>query len=214
MIRPWLTPRVVSALIVLQPTACAAASTVGEPKPSPRPTQNGPLEPSYSRKSWRHWIDADHDCQHTRAEVLIAESEVPVEFADERHCQVKRGRWTCPYTGRVVTNPAELDIDHVVPLENANASGGWRWTPRRKQAFANDLEHPEALVAVVASANRQKGSKGPEAWLPPSAAFRCQYVADWVAIKERWSLRESGQEAAAISREQRVCAQASLPLRH
>ena len=46
-----------------------------------------------------------------------------------------------------MTDPAELDVDHVVPLENANASGGSLWTPAKKQAFANDLEHPEALMA-------------------------------------------------------------------
>lgn len=162
--------------------------------------------PPYHRRDWRHWIDADHDCQDTRQEVLIAESEVPVEFADERHCRVKRGRWTCPYTGRVVTDPAQLDIDHVVPLENANASGGSLWTPAKKQAFANDLEHPEALMAVVSAANRQKGSKGPDGWLPPNARFRCVYAARWTSVKRRWALAVTTEEAAAIKRIERACA--------
>lgn len=117
-------------------------------------------ELAYDRKEWRHWVDADHDCQDTRQEVLIAESERPVEFADERHCRVKRGRWTCPYTGRVVVDPAELDVDHLVPLENANASGDGRWTAARKAEYANYLNKPEHLIAVVASANRSKGSRG------------------------------------------------------
>ena len=138
--------------------------------------------------------------------MLIAESEIPVEFADERHCKVTRGRWTCPYTGRVVTDPAELDVDHVVPLENANASGGSLWTPAKKQAFANDLEHPEALMAVVASANRQKSSKGPDQWLPPNARFRCVYAATWTRVKRRWALAVTTEEAAAIKRVERASA--------
>jgi hypothetical protein len=153
---------------------------------------------AYDRRDWRHWIDADHDCQDTRQEVLIAESEVPVEFTDDRHCRVRRGRWTCPYTGRTVTDPAELDIDHLVPLENAYRSGGARWSAAQKRDYANDLKEPEHLVAVIASANRQKGSKGPDQWLPPSGAFRCTYVADWMTIKKRWGLASTDAEDRAV----------------
>lgn len=132
----------------------------------------------YNRHAWRHWVDADHDCQSTRDEVLIAESEVRVEFVDDRHCRVKRGRWTCPHTGRTVTDPVRLDIDHLVPLENAHGSGGWRWSPAQKAKYANDLDDPEQLVAVVASANRSKGSRAPDQWLPANVSFVCEYVRD------------------------------------
>lgn len=148
----------------------------------------------YDRREWRHWTDADHDCQNTRQEVLIAESEVPVEFVDARHCKVKWGRWTCPYTGRTVTDPAELDIDHLVPLENACHSGGWRWSRGRKAEYANDLYEPEHLVAVVASANRSKGSRGPDEWLPANVSFVCEYVREWRSVKARWGLSMSDAE--------------------
>ncbi len=123
---------------------------------------------------------------------------MPVEFADARHCKVKRGRWTCPYTGRIVTDPAELDVDHLVPLENAHRSGGWRWDRAKKAEYANDLGEPEHLVAVAASANRSKGSRGPEGWLPPHVTFVCEYVRDWVAVKSRWSLSMSPGERSRV----------------
>lgn len=187
-------------LVVLMAAAGCSGVDVSVRPATPRARVEAASPTPYSRREWRHWIDADRDCQDTRQEVLIAESEVPVEFADDRHCRVKRGRWTCPYTGRVVTDPAELDIDHVVPLENASASGGWRWSLAKKEAFANDLEHPEALMAVVASANRQKGSKGPDRWLPPHVTFVCQYVQRWVAIKSRWRLPMSTAEQEQTQR--------------
>lgn len=176
------------ATLALLVTGCSAAESVAPFRRAPIAKHLGESAPPYDRKSWRHWIDADRDCQDTRTEVLVAESLEPVEFADAYHCRVRRGRWACPYTGRTVTDPAELDIDHLVPLQNAHRSGGWRWPPEKKAHYSNDLDHNEHLVAVLASANRAKGSKGPESWLPSNARFICEYVREWQAVKQRWSL--------------------------
>ncbi len=53
------------------------------------------------RKDWKHWIDEDGDCQDTRQEALIVQSEIPVTFKTERKCKVASGRWTSRYTGQV-----------------------------------------------------------------------------------------------------------------
>jgi hypothetical protein len=133
-------------------------------------------EAEYDRGDWGGWYDADKDCQDTRQEVLIAESETPVTFEDERECRVTSGRWTDPYTGNVFTNPSDLDIDHVVALKEAHDAGGWEWDRDRKRAYSNNLDNPDQLIAVSASANRSKGSRGPEEWLPPKEDFRCPYL--------------------------------------
>ena len=170
-------------------------------------SRNVTVMQEYERAQWKHWIDADRDCQDTRDEVLIAESEIAVTFKTDRNCEVVSGRWTDPYTGEVFTNPGELDIDHMVPLRNAHRSGGWLLDFEQRKAFANDLEHPEHLVAVKASANRSKGFRGPDKWLPPNDAYHCDYVTFWEEIKNRWQLTITDAEAAAISTVRAQCPQ-------
>jgi 5-methylcytosine-specific restriction endonuclease McrA len=160
-------------------------------------------EDTYDRDDWPHWRDADHDCQDARDEVLIAESLVPVEFFSDLKCDVTRGKWICPYTGRTFTGSGDLDIDHVVPLKNAHVSGAWAWTRERREEFANELADPAHLVAVEARANRSKGDRGPEDWLPAESV--CEYVSSWIAIKRRWALSMSEREAAAVRRVAAEC---------
>lgn len=62
----------------------------------------------YDRGHYKHWIDADKDCQNTRDEVLIAEADpsVPLEFkprSDGKKCKVISGKWNDPYTGKTFT---------------------------------------------------------------------------------------------------------------
>jgi hypothetical protein len=47
----------------------------------------------YERTAWKHWIDADRDCQNTRHEVLIEESLTPVTFKTDKRCRVASGNW-------------------------------------------------------------------------------------------------------------------------
>ena len=162
--------------------------------------------PRYDRDDWDHWNDADRDCQDTRQEVLIAESSVAVVFIDDRRCRVVSGRWTDPYTGDIVEDPGKLDVDHMVPLGNAHASGGHAWSEERKELYANSLRYPEHLVAVTASANRSKGADGPDGWRPPDRTYWCRYATDWIAIKNEWGLTATEPEAAALREMLDTCA--------
>jgi hypothetical protein len=161
--------------------------------------------PAYNRSRWRHWIDADRDCQDTRQEVLIEESQVPVTYEDAESCRVKSDRWLDPYSGELITDPGKLDVDHLVPLKNAYLSGGWAWDTTRRKAYANDLGAAEHLIAVKASLNRQKGSKGPDVWKPPVEAYWCGYAKAWKAIKDKWNLTMTDAESAAVAEMQQRC---------
>ncbi len=159
---------------------------------------------SYDRSQWRHWIDADKDRQDTRQEVLIAESIVPVTF--DARGRVVSGEWHDPYTGRVFTDPRQLQIDHVVARGWAYYHGGWMWDKARKQAFANDLENPEHLIAVYGPANQAKGRLGPDDWKPANEAAWCAYGQAWAVITYRWDLMLTWREYQAIGALLATCA--------
>ena len=157
-----------------------------------------PNIPQYDRGDWSHWRDADRDCQDARQEALIAESLGPLVYESADECRVETGDWFGAYTGESFTDPSDLDIDHMVPLANAHKSGGWAWTKERKRNYANDLSYPNHLIAVKASANRQKGSRGPEEWKPPRREYWCQYAIDWTTVKHDWGLTATPSEADAL----------------
>jgi hypothetical protein len=163
------------------------------PKGVSQASPSGPQDPSggYKRSAFgRGWDDVDGDCQNSRAEALIAQSSTDVRFADERRCRVVTGRWISPFTGRVIQNASEIDIDHVVPLKWAWERGANTWSRDKREKFAND---PVNLWSVELSLNRQKGAKGPEEWLPP--AGQCGYVARFVRITKQYGLKPDLQEA-------------------
>ena len=91
-----------------------------------------------------------------------------------------------------------LDIDHMVPLANAHRSGGHAWDTARRAAFANHLALADALIAVSASANRSKGDRSPDQWLPPAASSHCRYATAWVDVKYHWSLTVTNTEKATL----------------
>ncbi|WP_245730795.1 HNH endonuclease family protein [Pseudohongiella acticola] len=133
----------------------------------------------------------------TRHEVLLSASRIPATL-DAGGCNVLSGEWYDPFTGQVFTDPGELDIDHMVPLEEAHGSGAHAWGSDRKRAYANDLLNAKSLIAVSASANRSKGSRGPAEWLPPNTAHHCEYVRNWTEVKHRHGLDVDDAEKAAV----------------
>ena len=168
--------------------------------------------PDYDRSEWKHWTDADRDCQDARQEVLIEESLEAVTFETEKECRVATGRWWAPDLAHHLENPRHIDVDHHVPLKNAHLSGGWRWDAARKEAYANYLGSPDHLIAISARHNRSKGARGPDEWKPPDQASWCQYALDWTEIKHSWELTMTSSEHGAIATMLGTCDQ-SLDIR-
>lgn len=172
----------------------------------PRVAERDPARGPYIREEWdgRGWADDDGDGCNTRAEVLEAESTSPVTRRAGT-CTVLTGSWVDPYTGSTYTEASEVEVDHLVSLGDASASGGWAWSPDRKRAFANDLDDAWSLNATAGAVNQRKADYGPDRWLPPAEATRCTYVAAYAGIKARWGLTVTPTQWAAIERVWREC---------
>ena len=188
-------------LLVLAPTASYAAGGEVSARlrdavkllPTAAETRSG-----YDRDKFRHWTDADGDCQDTRDEVLHAESLVATSG-----CDITEGKWRSYYDGVTTEDSSDFDIDHLVPLAEAWDSGARRWTRNTRERFANDLRDGRSLVAVTASANRSKSDRDPAEWMPELA--QCRYVRQWVAVKLRWRLSVNRPERAFLVERAESC---------
>ncbi|MEU2624617.1 HNH endonuclease family protein [Streptomyces sp. NPDC007157] len=157
----------------------------------------------YSRDKFRHWTDADKNGCNTRAEVLLEEAVTAPEVGAK--CALTGGSWYSPYDDRYLDSASKLDVDHLVPLAEAWDSGASAWTAKQREAYANDLDDPRALIAVSAASNRSKADRDPTEWLPPYAGYWCTYVTDWVADKTRYQLTIDPAEQTALTARLAAC---------
>ncbi len=151
----------------------------------------------YSRDLFPHWIDADGDGCSTRNEVLIEEADDPVTISGT--CTITSGRWFSYYDRVSWTDPADVDIDHMVPLAEAWDSGARSWTTSTRQAFANDLGDYRTLVGVTDDVNQAKGDQDPSTWKPKVTSTWCEYAEDWIEVKSHWRLSVTTAEKSALT---------------
>ena len=199
-----LLTRVVTASVLALaaiPGAAAAASALPPPAPSVADSRDQLADltvgaednAGYDRSLFTHWITITPNCD-TRETVLKRDGTgVVVDSA----CKATKGSWTSVYDGVTTSDPSTFDIDHVVPLAEAWGSGASGWTSTERKNFANDLTRPQ-LIAVSASSNRSKGDQDPAEWQPTSAAWRCEYVREWINVKYYWDLEVDSTEKSAV----------------
>lgn len=156
----------------------------------------------YRREEWPHWADVDGNGCDARQDALVAWSTVPATVNRSGACKVVAGSWVSPYDSKSSNNPGDFDVDHLVPLANAFASGGWTWTAERRRAFANN---PAELVVASASSNRSKGADAPDQWRPSNRDSWCAYADGWVKIKSSWGLTVTTSERDALGQMLDTC---------
>jgi Protein of unknown function (DUF1524) len=200
----WWIARLVVAVLVLAGAGLVAPSSASAAPPeeveaflSGLPRASEGSMSGYSRDLFPHWIDNNGDCQDTRDEVLAWESTVTPGY-DSGGCNVVSGRWWSAYDNQTLTSPSSIQIDHMIPLAEAWRSGAASWSTTSRRSFANDLSAEETLRAVSGSSNGSKSDRDPSEWLPPNTSFRCQYLKEWVWIKDRWNLSVDTAEYNAL----------------
>ncbi|MCY0991168.1 DUF1524 domain-containing protein [Nannocystis sp. ILAH1] len=175
----------------------------------------GPREArtGYAREQFGHaWADVDRNGCDTRDDILRRDLQAVRLDPGKRPCVVTAGELADPYTAMHVEfarggGPA-VDIDHVVALADAWATGAAGWQPARRLALAND---PLNLLAVGASANRAKGGSNAALWLPPNPAYRCAYVARQIAVKAKYGLWITEDEREAMKKVLQGCPDEVVP---
>jgi hypothetical protein len=151
----------------------------------------------YEREAFGEgWLVGPDGCD-VRDKVLAEESQVPVTRGADG-CDVVKGSWLSIYDGYSTPDPAELQIDHMVPLAEAWDSGAGGWPPERREQYANDTVRPDALIAVTAATNQSKSDRDPAEWMPPNSDSWCRYADAWIIQKAAWQLTIDPPERDAL----------------
>jgi len=171
----------------------------------------------YSRDAFGPaWADTDRNGCDTRNDVLKRDLTEITFKPRTRDCVVLEGILRDPYSGEAMIfqrgqeTSVLVQIDHVVSLSNAWQTGMFQRTPEARQRFANDLLN---LLAVKGSLNAQKKDGDTATWLPPLKAYRCEFVARQIAVKEANQLWLTQPEKEAMMRILQACPRQILPIR-
>ena len=165
----------------------------------------------YARSQFPHWSDPDRNGCDARNDTLKRDLTDITYKVGTRDCKVIAGHLLDPFSGKVITfstTKVVIDIDHVVALSNAWQTGAAYFDKNKRSQIAND---PLNLLAVDSKLNRQKGDGDAATWLPPSKAFRCEYVARQVAVKAKYGLWVTQPEKVAIDKILSTCVGQKLP---
>ncbi|MBT1161766.1 HNH endonuclease family protein [Bifidobacterium sp. SO1] len=155
------------------------------------------------------WADANCGRATTRDTILARDM---TDVVKDKACRVTSGTLDDPYTGKTITfkrgekTSMAVQIDHVVSLQDAYASGARDWPQSKRVAYAND---PDVLLASDGPANMAKGNGldfhgtsrwliqhtgAPDIWMPDNKDYRCDYMAKRASIKSKYGLSMTARE--------------------
>lgn len=206
-----LDPSIVGRVIGYDPgspTADTAPSTPGEhahvedvlPVLDRLPVKGRAPKTGYTRDLFLPggWPSTEPGCD--LRDQILARDLIP-QTRTEVGCNIVSGEVHDPYSGQRRAASA-TDIEHIVALFDAWQKGAQQLTSEQRQQLATD---PANLVAVDSRLNRQKRDADAATWLPPNKAWRCEYAARQVILKDRYHLWVTQAEHDALARILHTC---------
>jgi hypothetical protein len=206
----WLAAFAVVAVLVAVQVVAAARSDLSKHSGAPTVVSGSDVlagvavvatrvrDADYRRGAFGDAWEDDNDAPggrngcDTRNDILNRDLEDKIYVATKRCPQaVAGGTLRDPYTNATIAFVrgnrvgASVQIDHLVPLAFAWDMGARDWTEPMRIRFAND---PANLLAVAGGANQDKGDQPPGDWMPPNAAFWCQYAVAFIAVLRGYGL--------------------------
>jgi len=143
-------------------------------------------------------------------DIIMYRDLINVTLSDE--CTVASGVLNDTYTGEVIeytkANASAIQIDHIIALSDAWQTGAQQLSAKTRQQLAND---PLELIAVSGKQNQIKSDSNAASWLPPNKAFRCEYIARQIAVKQKYSLWVIPAEQEAMRTVLNACPTQTLP---
>ena len=160
-------------------------------------------EKYYRKLFYDDWSIDAHGC--SMREVILQRDLTDTKLKD---CKVQTGKLNDPYTGAIIefqrgqdTSEA-VQIDHVVALSNAWATGAYKLDTETRYELSQD---PLNLLAVDGQANQDKSDAAADAWLPPNQPFQCQYVARQLSVQYKYHLWVTPAEKSTMQRILALC---------
>ena len=143
-------------------------------------------------------------------DVIMFRDLINVTLSDE--CTVASGLLNDTYTGEAIQytkdDPSAIQIDHVIALSDAWQTGAQQLSAETRKQLAND---PLELIAVSGRQNQIKSDANAASWLPPNKAFRCEYIARQIAVKQKYSLWVTSPEKEAMVSVLQTCPEQAMP---
>jgi hypothetical protein len=213
----------VTGQVLVQQRSAAAGPVAGAPTVHPgtdvlagvsvvaQRNRGGDYRRAAFGKAWddENTAPGGHNGCDTRDDILNRDLDDKTYVATRRCVQaVAGGSLRDPYTNATIPFTrgnqvgAAVQIDHIVPLAYAWDMGARDWSDGLRKRFAND---PANLLAVAGEANQDKGDLPPGEWMPPNAAFGCQYAVAFIAVLRGYHLAVEENSAHELRRQTENC---------
>lgn len=155
----------------------------------------------------QRWADVDRNGCDTRNDMLARDLVDPSYKPGTNGCIVLTGTLHDPYTGETVefTRRSEgyqpVQVDHIISLDAAWATGASEWSDDKRLQFAND-----PINLLITTANQSKGARTPSSWMPDAPQAACTYATKYIDVAHTYQLALHEADARALEQALGDCA--------